>query len=232
MSGLARCGLCGSAAIDTNLKSGKFLYCSCNNRFKKGRAVCGAPSINAKTLEGFVIDRIKENILTEENLRELVEITNEELRGNRRQAQSELAGLERFVEAVRLKLTRLYAALESGKVDIDDLAPRLKELRAEQRALEERRVQALADTNESACMELDLAKIQDYAGEMRALLESSTFLESKTFLGSFVGKVEYTKREVAIEYTAPVLTGRGLNGDREVLNINRIGCPAWIRTRV
>ncbi len=231
LSGLAHCGHCGSAAIGTNGKSGKFLYYSCNNRFKKGRDVCVAPSMNAKTLEGFVIDRIKENILTEENLRELVEITNEELKENRRQAQSELAGLERCIDAVSLKLTRLYAALESGKVDIDDLAPRLKELRAEQRTLGERRDQALAETNQPACPELDLAKVREYAGEMRSLLESSTFLESKTFLGSFVRKVEYTRKEVAIEYTTPVVTGGGLNSDREVLNTNRVGCPAWVRTR-
>ena len=231
LSGLAHCGLCGSAAIGTNGKSGKFLYYSCNNRFKKGRAACAAPSVNAKALEGFVTDRIQENILTEENLRELVELTNEEMKGNRRQARSDLARLERSIEEVSLKLTRLYAALESGKVDIDDLAPRLKELRAEQRALGERRDQALAEANEPACRELDLPKIREYAGEMRSLLESSTFLESKTFLGSFVRKVEFTKREVAIEYTAPVPTVRGMIGDREVLNPNRIGCPAWVRTR-
>ena len=134
----------------------------------------------------------------------MVEITNEELRGNRRRAQSELAGVDQSIEAVSHKLTRLYAALEGGKVDLDDLAPRLKELRAEQRALDERRDQVLAETNEPAGMELDLAEIQQYAGEIRAVLEDSAFLESKTFLGSFVRKVEYTKREVAIEYTAPV----------------------------
>ena len=220
LSGLAHCGHCGSAALGTNGKSGKFLYYSCN-----------APSINAKTLEGFVIDRIKENILTEENLRDLVEITNEELRGNRRQARGELAALERSIDAVSLKLTRLYAALESGKVDIDDLAPRLKELRAPQRTLGERRDQAPAETNQPACAELDLPKVRQYAGEIRSLLESSTFLESKTFLASFVRKVEYTKKDVAIEYTTPVLAGTGLNGDREVLNTNRDGCPAWVRTR-
>ena len=121
--------------------------------------------------------------------------------------------------------------MEGGKVDLDDLAPRLKELRAEQRALDEGRDQVLAETNQPACPELDLAKVREYAGEMRSLLESSTFLESKTFLGSFVRKVEYTRKEVAIEYTAPVVTGGGLNSDREVLNTNRVGCPAWIRTR-
>ena len=147
-------------------------------------------------LEGFVIDRIKENILTEENLRNLVELTNEELRGSRRRAQSELAGVDQSIEAAGHKLTRLYAALEGGKVDLDDLAPRLKELRPNQRALEERRDQVLAETNEPAGMELDLANIQQYAGEIRAVLGDSAVPESKAFLGSFMreGRVRAKRR--------------------------------------
>ena len=63
----------------------------------------------------------------------------------------------------------------------------------------------LAETNEPVGRELDLANIQQYVGEIRAVLESGACLESKTFLGSFVRKVAFTKGEVAIEYTAPVL---------------------------
>ena len=113
LSGLAHCGLCGSAAIGTNGKSGKFLYYSCNNRFKKGRAACGAPSVNAKTLEGFVIDRIKENILTEENLRQLVELTNEELGGRRDQASAE---------------TNEPACMELGLMEIQGYAGEMRSL--------------------------------------------------------------------------------------------------------
>ena len=47
LSGLAHCGLCGSAAIGANGKSGKFLYYSCNNRHKKGPEICCASPINA-----------------------------------------------------------------------------------------------------------------------------------------------------------------------------------------
>ncbi len=47
LSGLAHCGHCGSAAIGTNGKSGKFLYYSGNNRYKKGPEICCASPINA-----------------------------------------------------------------------------------------------------------------------------------------------------------------------------------------
>ena len=70
-----------------------------------------------------MIDRIKENILTEENLVALVKLTNEQLRVDRRRLEKQLDALERANQDLELKLGRLYAALESGRVDIDDLAP-------------------------------------------------------------------------------------------------------------
>ena len=65
LSGLARCGSCGSTAIGTVGKSGKYFYYTCNKRYKKGRDACNAASMNARKLEMFVIDQIKESILTE-----------------------------------------------------------------------------------------------------------------------------------------------------------------------
>ena len=65
LSGLARCGSCGSTAIGTAGKSGKYFYYTCNKRYKKGRDACNAASMNARKLEMFVIDQIKESILTE-----------------------------------------------------------------------------------------------------------------------------------------------------------------------
>ena len=46
------------------------------------------------------------------------------------------------------KLGHVYAALESGSVDIDDLAPRLKKLRARQRELDEKKDEALDEMNQ------------------------------------------------------------------------------------
>ena len=103
------------------------------------------------------------------------------------------------MQEVDLKLGRLYSALESGKVDIDDLAPRLKELRAEQKALLEKQDEALFQMDESAPPEVDLPRLRKLVADMKAILESSTFLESKAFLRSFIRKVEYTKSEVGIE---------------------------------
>ena len=230
LSGLAHCSRCGSHAIGTNGASGKYLYYRCNARLTKGPSVCKGPLMNAKKLEGFVLDRINENILTEENLRQLVELTNEEIRVNKRRATKQLDHLDREARSVDQKLEHVYAALESGKVDIDDLAPRLKELRAEQRELNEKRDEALDDMNQADQTPLDAILMEHYVQDLRTLLQSASFLESKTFIGTFIRRVDFDKEQVGIEYALPILAAAELTATKEFLSIREDGSPGRIRT--
>lgn len=79
LSGMIRCPGCGTAMIGHAVKSGKFVYYMCGNGRRRGRGVCASPLLPKARIEGFVIDWIKRYILTEENLAEVVRLTNEEL---------------------------------------------------------------------------------------------------------------------------------------------------------
>ncbi len=230
LSGLAHCAKCGAAAIGTNGKSGKYLYYKCNSRLTRGPSVCQGSAMNARKLESFVLDRIKENILTEENLRQLVDLTNEEMRVNKRHAIKQLDYLDKEARSVEQKLEHVYAAVESGRVDIDDLAPRLKQLRAEQRELNEKRDDALDDMNQVDQTPFDAIQIEQYIQDLRNLLQSASFLESKTFLGTFIRRIDFDKERVGIEYTFPIQAGNELTATKEVLNVRRLGSPSRTRT--
>ena len=230
LSGLLHCGRCGSAMIGCWAKSGQFFYYECNQHFKKGKEVCDAPMISKGKLEGFVLERIKENILTEDNLKQLVSLVNEELGRNSSLYEEQLAQVEQHLGQVGNKLAKLYAALETGKVDIDDLAPRLKELRAQQRELQEKRDELLNKMNNETAQVVDLEAIKGYVSDLKKLLGSASFLEQKAFLRSFVKRVEFNPPQVAIDYTIPLPLEDGLTSSKEVLRINKSGSPSWIRT--
>ena len=230
LSGLARCASCGSTAVGTNGKSGKYLYYSCNNRILKGRTACDAPATNARKLEAFVVDRIRENILTKENLEQLVRLTNEELNVDRRRSERELKSLEQESQSVGQKLANLYAVVESGKADIDDLAPRLKELRAQQRDLSSRKDEVLEHNSLMGYQPLDAAAMVKTVSDLQDLLGNASFLESKAFLASFVRTVEYDRKSVCIEYTMPIALGQELTDKHEVPVVGSVGSPSRIRT--
>ena len=49
------------------------------SRRARGRA--GTPRLNSKSFEGLIVGNIRENILTESNIRDLVKIVDEEMDG-------------------------------------------------------------------------------------------------------------------------------------------------------
>ena len=60
-------------------KGGKFAYYVCGTLDKKGAGSCSAKYLGTKKFEGVIIEQIKKRVLTKENLKELVDLTNQAL---------------------------------------------------------------------------------------------------------------------------------------------------------
>ena len=100
----------------------------CDNARRKGREVCPSPILPKDKIEGVVVDRIKDYILTEENLEELVRLTNEELAQTSSADRERLRIVEGQIADVESRLGKLYDALETGKFKSGELAPRIRAL--------------------------------------------------------------------------------------------------------
>jgi hypothetical protein len=59
---------------------------------------------------------------------------------------------------------------------------------------------------------------------MKTLLVSSSFIEQKSFLRSFIKRIELNEPKVVIDYTMP-LSINGLTTTEEVLRIEGLGSP-------
>jgi site-specific DNA recombinase len=167
LSGLLYCGKCGSGMVGCAAKSSRFFYYACNNYCKRGKDVCNARLINKGRIEGFVIDRIKANVLTEDNLRELAKLTIEEIGQAKEQYEERLDVIEAQVEDVRRRLHILYDALETGKLAVEDLALRIRELKAQMDDLEEKRVDLIEGIREVKVKLLETSVVRAYVDDLR-----------------------------------------------------------------
>jgi site-specific DNA recombinase len=204
LSGMSYCGLCGKALTGAKAKSGKFSYYVCGTLNKKGSGSCQARYINSQKFETQVIQKIKDGILTEENLARMVKMVNEDLDVNSIQFQNEMTTVMRDLQDNNHRLERLYDAIETGNVSIADLAPRIHELKLRVDKLLERKLQLeglLADRRvELASPEV----VKRFTNEMRKVLELSEFTEKKAFLRSFVEKISVMSDHAVIKYKAPI----------------------------
>ena len=232
LSSLIRCAKCGAAMIGATAKSGRYHYYKCGNHFKRGKEACPAPSVSKNKIEGFVVDRLKEVVLTDKNLADLVRMVNEETRLLAGGRQERLEEIEKRLESSNQKLLRLYVALETGKLELDDLAPRIKELRAEQTGLLRAREEALTELGDAEPKGLSGEQVLAYARDLKAVLSKGTVMEQKSFLRSFIKTIEFEPGQVAIDYVIPMPLEReeDRTSQREVLSFDRLGSPSWIRT--
>jgi len=226
LSGLTYCSKCGSAMIGTAAKSGKYLYYECDARFKKGKDACDGLRFRKDMVENFVLGRIKENILTKENLTKLVHLVNGELLETASRHEKQLGQTEKQLTKISGKLTKLYVALESGKLEMDDLAPRIKELRAYQHELQQQRDSLLSRIESNSPEKLDSTEVMSYVNELEQVLSGSSFIQQKTFLRRFVKRVEINPNGVALDYTIPLPLEKDRTSTREVLCINKDGSPS------
>ena len=111
LSGLLKCGVCGSSYICQKAKGGEFAYYICGTLYRDGAGTCEARYLNAAGVEDFIVDKIKERILTEETIIDLITLVAEEIDA----LAGELAGRVEMIEGelsdVRRRLKRLYDVL-------------------------------------------------------------------------------------------------------------------------
>ena len=129
LSGLARCGHCGKALVGQDAKSGRFTYYVCGTLLKKGAGSCPARYLNSEQFERLVTNKIKEHVLTSENLTRLVNMVNEDMDNLAVEYRQQLVNVISEMADVNRRLERLYDALETGILLLADLAPRIQELR-------------------------------------------------------------------------------------------------------
>ena len=144
LSGLLRCGVCGTPYTGQGAKGGRYAYYVCGTLLKEGAGSCEARYLNAEKVEGFIVEKIKERILTNETITELVTLVAEEVDALAGQLGGELKAIEAELEDVQSRLLRLYEALEKSDLTLEALSPRILSLRRREDQLAAAREQRLS----------------------------------------------------------------------------------------
>ena len=230
LSGIMFCS-CGYAMIGHSAKSGRHFYYLCSRGFKQGKDACNTRMLPKEKLERQVLAELRTRVLTDENMEELVRITNEELQSAADELKERIDIVEAELRDMRARLARLYDALETGKVDLDDLSPRIKELKARLTDLEKSQANIEAELASKGIQPLNVDLIKKHARDLRQLLVESSLTERKAFLRSFIRRIETDGKQVTIHYKLPLVQGTDGWQDVAVLPIDTSGGADGIRTR-
>ena len=204
LSGIVRCETCGKALTTHEAKSGQFTYYVCHSLLKRGQGACDTPRLNSKRFERMIIDSIRENILTESNIRELVKLVNEELDSVIREQREKAEAIDEELNEIRRRLDRLWQAVETTDLEINDILPRIREHKERQERLE------IAADEARAILAVRMQGLGDeetiaaYVKEMSDFLMESELTETRAFIRSFVKEIGVVPGKATIRYTIPM----------------------------
>ena len=203
LSGLLKCESCGRALTAAEAKSGKYTYYVCQSLLKRGKEACGTPRLNAKRFEEAIIAQLRDHILTEGNIRELVRMLDEEMDGVAREQRERLEGIESELAEESKKLDRIWRFVENTDLDYADASERIKQHRDRREQLELTAGEAREVLAERRVLLDNADTIATFAEDMSEFLRTSEITETRAFVRSFVKQVLVGPGQAVIHYTLP-----------------------------
>ncbi len=225
LSGLLKCGVCGRPYSGQGAKSGQFAYYICGTLFTEGAGTCTARYLNAPRVEEFVVEKIRERILTEETIVELVTLVAEEIDAMAGELSGRLEVVEAELSDVRKRLEKLYEAIETSELTLEVLSPRILSLRHREEQLEAARDDAERQLEQRRVELPNTEEIKGYVADFREFLQEGTFPERKALIRNFVEGIEVVGDEAVLTYTIPMPNDGVTSESASVLDFVKSGPP-------
>ena len=177
-----------------------------------------------------MIEKVRERILTEETITELVTLVAEEIDNIAGEVNGRLTAIEAELKDVETRLENLYQALETKQLPIEALSTRILSLKARQDQLTAARGEAEGQLEQRRAELPTTKEIKGYVADFREFLQEGTFPERKALIRNFVQGIEIVEDEAVLTYTIPMPQDGVTSESASVLDFVQSGPPNWNRT--
>ncbi|MBC9070655.1 recombinase zinc beta ribbon domain-containing protein [Thauera sp. CAU 1555] len=174
-------------------KSGRYRYYKCTTRQSKGNHACKSPNLPMEKLDELILAHLTERILAPERLHVLIAELRKRTQAAKDSESQTIKALERQLKGTEERLARLYDAIETGTIDLDETL--------------KKRVQSLKAAKESALIELAGAR-RHYHMPAARILPSNIEAFSKAIRKRLQdGRPEFAKRYLQVLVDEIVING-------------------------
>ena len=165
---------------------------------------------------------IRSNILTEGNIRSLVNVVDEQMDDVAGDERKRLETIQSELADVRGRLDRLYDLVETTtEFNTADFAHRIRDHKERQERLESAAEGARAILAQRRAVLDDVKTITAYAKDMSRFLQKSELTERRAFIETFVKEIELLPDNAVVRYTIPISQS---TRKAQVLMGGRFGC--------
>jgi len=123
---------------------------------------------------------------------------NEEIDAASGSNRERLSTVDADLKNTIARLNRHYDALETGKLTMDDLGPRIRELREQEKSLQVTKWELEALLSARKVQLVDERSVRQSPEDLKGILNDSPIYETRAFICSFVKEVKVTGNEVLL----------------------------------
>ncbi|QIB27944.1 recombinase family protein [Caloranaerobacter azorensis] len=196
LTGLLRCPVCGygmvaSRTVNT-LKDGtkkKIRYYSCGRFRNQGSEACSANSVRADKAEAYVFNRIKEVLLNEKVLKDIVDNLNKTREEKIKPLEKELENIRKQIENYNIKKKRIFELYEDGVIEKEILMGRLKEIEDILEKLNIRKNEILKEIELNGSEKIPYEVVREIMQDFEKLMSNADKEQRKLFLQLIINKI-------------------------------------------
>ena len=119
LTGILRCGVCGSAMTIATGKGGRYRYYKCTSRINKGNKTCSSKNIPMGKFDEQILEVLADRILTPERVKIMLKEMKNRLENSRAKNAQKGTNLDKEIAEANLAIDRLYEAVEKGFLPMD-----------------------------------------------------------------------------------------------------------------
>ena len=130
LSGIIKCGECGSGMTLMTGKSGQYRYYKCTSQKHKSKHICSTPNIPMDMLDTDVRAHLADRVFTPRRVRNMLTKLKKHINAQDQGEKAQMLGLNQILRETDSGLERLYEGIEKGLIGLDDtLRTRLQKLK-------------------------------------------------------------------------------------------------------
>ena len=205
-SGMMKCMNCKSpyTYAPAAMNGKRYLYVVCQNRKENGKEACDSPWIPAPEFEARALAAITEDVATRENIKSAIEELRAESGEEYDRATRKLEENDKRRRDVEARRDRMYAAYESGSMELERYTERNRELREMHEAIVAERRQILESSGSRTIILDNPEAVLERMDKISQHLRENEPVRCRSWLKRFIRRIWIEYGQGVVEYTIPL----------------------------
>ena len=229
LTGLIKCGLCGSPMTIATGKGGRYRYYKCTSKINNaGRKERENSNVRMETLDTLVLQAVADRVFTPERVQMMMERVKVNVKGSQPDQNEQILHLSKELEDIKQQTDKLFEAVEKGCIPLNtSLHERVHkhEARRQEVLMELAR---LKSQKEMPVAKFTQKNISAFCSALNAMLLDRSSHFGKEYLKLLLNEISVIKKEVHLKGGYAALASALSGGLKSGFNKVPSFTPYWL----